>query len=98
MTVIAPAISTEAIIACASGSVTQRTSACLSGRRSTRSTTRQTCYVIKNWASSAGSWWISDDGDAIRYAKFQNITTRETIDILSIAVADGDIERPRPSA
>ena len=51
----------------------------------------QTCYVIKNWASFAGSWWISDDGDAIRYAKFQNIITRETIDIFSIAVADGDI-------
>ena len=51
----------------------------------------QTCYVIKNWASFAGSWWISDDRDAIRYAKFQDITTRETIDILSIAVADGDI-------
>ena len=51
----------------------------------------QTCYVIKNWASFAGSWWISDDGDALRYAKFQNITTRETIDIFCIAVADGDI-------
>jgi hypothetical protein len=51
----------------------------------------QTCYVIKNWASFAGSWWISDDTDAIRYAKFQNIITRETIDIFSIAVADGDI-------
>ncbi|OAA19874.1 hypothetical protein UG55_108425 [Frankia sp. EI5c] len=51
----------------------------------------QTCYVIKNWASFAGSWWISDDGEAIRYARFQNITTRETIDIFSIAVTDGEI-------
>jgi hypothetical protein len=51
----------------------------------------QTCYVIKNWAGFAGSWWISDDGEALRYAKFQGITTRETIDIVSIAVADGDI-------
>jgi hypothetical protein len=51
----------------------------------------QTCYVIKNWAEFAGSWWISDDGEALRYAKFQRITTRETIDIVSIAVADGDI-------
>ncbi|MGO9298196.1 MAG: hypothetical protein ACLP52_30685 [Streptosporangiaceae bacterium] len=51
----------------------------------------QTCYVIKNWASFAGSWWISDDRDALRYARFQQITTRETIDIMSIAVADGDI-------
>ena len=51
----------------------------------------QTCYVIKNWAEFAGSWWISDDGEALRYAKFQGITTRETIDLMSIAVADGDI-------
>jgi hypothetical protein len=51
----------------------------------------QTCYVIKNWPSFAGSWWISDDRDAIRHAKFQNIITRETIDIFCMAVADGDI-------
>jgi hypothetical protein len=51
----------------------------------------QTCYVIKNWAEFAGSWWISDDGEALRHAKFQGITTRETIDIVSIAVTDGDI-------
>jgi hypothetical protein len=51
----------------------------------------QTCYLIKNWAEFARSWWISDDGDALRHARFQGITTRETIDIMSIAVADGDI-------
>ena len=51
----------------------------------------ETCYVIKNWAGFAGSWWISDDGDALRYAKFQGITTRETIDLMNMAVADGDI-------
>jgi hypothetical protein len=51
----------------------------------------QTCYVIKNWDAFAGAWWISDDGEAIRYAEFQHITTRETIDIVAIAVADGEI-------
>jgi hypothetical protein len=51
----------------------------------------QTCYVLKNWAEFAGSWWISDDGEALRYAKFQGITTRETIDLMAVAVADGDI-------
>jgi len=51
----------------------------------------QTCYVITNWASFAGSWWISDDREALRYAKFQHITTRETIDMMCIAVAGGDI-------
>lgn len=51
----------------------------------------QTCYVIKNWTSFAGSWWISDDRDALRHARRQNIITRETIDMMSIAVVDGDI-------
>ncbi len=51
----------------------------------------QTCYVIKNWAEFAGSWWISDDGEALRHAKFQGIITRETIDVVSIAVSGGDI-------
>ena len=51
----------------------------------------QTCYVIKNWPEFAGSWWISDDREAVRYAKLQGITTRETIDLMTIAVVDGDI-------
>ena len=51
----------------------------------------QTCYVIRNWGSFAGSWWISDDREALRYAKFQHITARETIDMMCIAVAGGDI-------
>ena len=51
----------------------------------------QTCYVIKNLPSFAGSWWISDDREALRYARFQHITTRETIDLMCIAVAGGDI-------
>lgn len=51
----------------------------------------QTCYVISNWTEFAGSWWISDDQEALRYARFQQITTRETIDLMSIAVVNGDI-------
>ena len=47
--------------------------------------------MIKNWTLFAGSWWISDDREALRYAKFQHITTRETLDIMCIAVAGGDI-------
>jgi hypothetical protein len=38
--------------------------------------------------------WISDDREALRFARFQKIATRETIDIMSIAVADGDISAP----
>ena len=51
----------------------------------------QTCYVILNRAGFAGSWWISDDREALRYARFQGITTRETIDLINIAVVNGDI-------
>jgi hypothetical protein len=51
----------------------------------------QTCYVIKHWAEFSGSWWITDDREALRYAKFQGITTRETIDLMSMAVVNGDV-------
>jgi predicted nucleic acid-binding protein len=51
----------------------------------------QTCFVINNWSEFAGSWWISDDREALRYARRQGITTRETIDLVSIAVINGDI-------
>lgn len=51
----------------------------------------QSCYVILNWAEFAGSWWITNDRDALRYAKFQHITTRETMDLMCIAVVNGDI-------
>lgn len=51
----------------------------------------QTCYVIKNWTEFAGSWWITDDRDALRHARFLKIVTRETIDLVTIAVVNGDI-------
>ena len=51
----------------------------------------QTCYVILNWAEFAGSWWVSDDREALRYARSRGITTRETMDLVSIAVVDGHI-------
>jgi predicted nucleic acid-binding protein len=51
----------------------------------------QTCHVILHRGEFAGSWWISDDREALRYARFQGITTRETIDLMSTAVANGDI-------
>lgn len=51
----------------------------------------ETCFVIKEWKAFDGSWWISDDREALRYARFQGITTYETIDLMSMAVADGDI-------
>lgn len=51
----------------------------------------QTCFVIRQWVAFHGSWWVSDDREALRYARFQGITTRETIDLVSIAVVNGDI-------
>jgi len=51
----------------------------------------QACFVISNWNEFAGSWWVSDDREALRYARFQEITTRETIDLVSMAVSNGDI-------
>lgn len=51
----------------------------------------QTCHVILNWDEFAGSWWITDDKEALRYARFQGITTRETVDLVSMAVTDGHI-------
>jgi hypothetical protein len=49
----------------------------------------QTCFVILNWPEFAGSWWVSDDRESLRYARFQGITARETIDLVSIAVVNG---------
>jgi len=51
----------------------------------------QTCHVIVNWASFAGSVWISDDQASIRYAQARGITAWETIHIVSAIVADGDM-------
>jgi hypothetical protein len=49
----------------------------------------QTCYVILHRAAFSGSWWLSDDQESVRYARRQAIPTRETIDLLSLAVAAG---------
>ena len=51
----------------------------------------ETCFLIKEQAEFAESWWLSDDQEAVRYAQFQHITTRETIDLMTIAVVNGDI-------
>lgn len=51
----------------------------------------QTCYIIKHWTEFVGSWWITDDREALRHARFQGITSRETVDLMSIAAINGDI-------
>ncbi|MDT2009830.1 hypothetical protein FXW78_50015 [Rhodococcus opacus] len=51
----------------------------------------QTCELIRTVEEYADSWWITDDQDALRYARGQQITTRETIEIVSIAVVEGSL-------
>jgi hypothetical protein len=49
-----------------------------------------TCFAIKEWATFAGSWWISDDREALRYARFHGIATYETFDLMSTADGPAD--------
>ncbi|MFI5959772.1 hypothetical protein [Cryptosporangium sp. NPDC051539] len=49
----------------------------------------QTCYLLQHRPEFADSWWISDDREAIRYARYQGITTRETVDLVAEAVVGG---------
>ncbi|WP_232837207.1 hypothetical protein [Lentzea terrae] len=51
----------------------------------------ETCFVILKWRDFTGSWWISDDREALRYARLQGITTRETIDLVNAAVVASDL-------
>ncbi|GLY32540.1 hypothetical protein [Kineosporia sp. NBRC 101731] len=51
----------------------------------------QTCYLIKNSAEFAGSWWVSDDREALRYARSQKLETYETLDLVRIAVKSREV-------
>lgn len=51
----------------------------------------ETLYIIKHWGDFAGSWWISDDRETLRYAQRQGITTAETVDMVRRAVGEGRI-------
>ena len=51
----------------------------------------QTCVLIQGHGEFHDAWWVSDDRDALEYARRQGIMTRETIDIVALSVADGDL-------
>lgn len=51
----------------------------------------QTCHLIGTDSAWKGSWWVSDDRDALGYARHQGIFTYETIDVVKFVVADGDL-------
>lgn len=49
----------------------------------------QTCHVIRHWESYSGSFWITDDRDALDYARRVGITARDTADLISEGIGDG---------
>ena len=51
----------------------------------------QTCFLIHRVPKWKGSTWISDEGDALEFARFQNIPAMETIDVMGHLVADYEI-------
>jgi hypothetical protein len=51
----------------------------------------QTIYIVLNWQQFRASWWLSDDQESVRYARRRGITSRETIDLMSIAVTNAEI-------
>lgn len=51
----------------------------------------QTCYLLKHWPEFSGSWWVSDDKDALHFARGQGLITRETCDLVAEAVVGGDL-------
>lgn len=53
----------------------------------------QTCYLLHEVDRWRGSWWVSDDRDALEYARFGGLTTLETIDVVRNLVADGDLSQ-----
>ena len=48
-----------------------------------------TCYLLKEEPEWRGSWWVSDDRDALEFARRQGLVVRGTIDIARHLVADG---------
>ncbi len=55
----------------------------------------QTCYLLKESGVWAGSWWASDDRDAVSFAQWNGIVTRSTVQLLEEAVATYDISEPQ---
>lgn len=51
----------------------------------------QTCFLTKVKPEWFGSWWVSDGKEAIRFGKRQGLIVRETIDVVSAVIHDGDL-------
>jgi hypothetical protein len=53
----------------------------------------QTCYVIQHWPDFAGSSWLSDDRESLRYARGRGIPVMDTTALVGLAVAAGHLDR-----
>jgi hypothetical protein len=53
----------------------------------------QTCHVIQHWPEFEGSFWLSDDREALRFARLAGIPTRDTADLVGGAVHGGYVQR-----
>ncbi|GAB3425802.1 hypothetical protein [Flindersiella endophytica] len=42
----------------------------------------QTCYILKHWPEFEDSRWITDDREALRYARRQGIVALDTCDLI----------------
>ncbi|KUG53398.1 hypothetical protein AVL62_00945 [Serinicoccus chungangensis] len=51
----------------------------------------QTCFLLKEKSEWRDSWWVSDDVDALIFARQQGLVVRETIDVVMAVIQDGDL-------
>lgn len=51
----------------------------------------QTCLLLSEVPQYQGSFWVSDDRDALEYARGRGLLTRDTLDLFQGIVADGDL-------
>lgn len=50
-----------------------------------------TCHLIRTRSEFSDAWWITDDRAAYDYAKRQTIIVRDTCDIFSDLIAEGEL-------
>lgn len=51
----------------------------------------QTIHLIRSTPQFNGSWWVTDDREALDYGRRQGLTVKDTMDLFADAVAMGDL-------
>jgi predicted nucleic acid-binding protein len=51
----------------------------------------QTIYLIQNVSEYSAATWVTDDAEALRYARHRGLFTKDTADLFAEAVSMGDI-------